>query len=103
MREKRLQRERKTIEKMMHIFCKSKHNHGKQLCEKCQKQLDYAFQRIDHCPFKEKKPACKKCNIHCYKPDMAHATREIMRFSGPRMLFYHPILATWHMVDLMRF
>lgn len=28
--------------------------------------------------------------------------RAVMRFSGPRMLLYHPILAIWHLICSMR-
>lgn len=29
---------------------------------------------------------------------MRDQIREVMRFSGPRMLFYHPIIALRHMI-----
>jgi hypothetical protein len=25
--------------------------------------------------------------------------REVMRYAGPRMIWRHPILAIWHMID----
>ena len=34
-----------------------------------------------------------------YKPDMREKIREVMRFSGPRMLFYHPIMAIRHVME----
>ena len=30
--------------------------------------------------------------------EMREKIRKVMRFSGPRMLFYHPVLAVWHLV-----
>ena len=60
--------------------------------------LDYAYQRRDHCKFGEKKPTCKKCPIHCYKPDMKKKMREAMRYAGPRMMWYHPIAAIKHLI-----
>ena len=29
-------------------------------------------------------------------PEMREKIRQVMRFSGPRMLLYHPALALWH-------
>ncbi len=43
---------------------------------------------------------CSKCPIHCYKPKMREHIREVMRYSGPRMIFYHPIIAIKHMLSV---
>ncbi len=39
------------------------------------------------------KTKCHKCPVHCYSQDMREKIREVMRFSGPRMMFYHPLEA----------
>jgi len=93
----RIEREKLTVEKMIHIFCELKHN-GK-LCSNCTEMLDYANERLDRCPYKNGKPACIDCPIHCYNKIMREKIREIMRFSGPKMLFRHPYLALMHLVD----
>ena len=36
--------------------------------------------------------------IHCYKPDMKEKMREVMRYAGPRMMWYHPIAAIKHLI-----
>jgi len=41
---------------------------------------------------------CKKCPIHCYKPDMRVKMRAVMRWAGPRMVLYHPIEAIKHLI-----
>ena len=46
----------------------------------------------------QKKPTCKKCPIHCYKPDMKEKMREAMRYAGPRMMWHHPIAAIRHLI-----
>lgn len=33
---------------------------------------------------------------------MREKIRQVMRFSGPRMLLYHPVLANWHLVCSIR-
>lgn len=47
----------------------------------------------------ESKAFCSNCRVHCYCPDMREKIRMVMRFSGPRMLFYHPVLAIRHLVE----
>ena len=58
----------------------------------------YVFSRIDHCPYMANKTFCSNCKTHCYRPDMREKIKAVMRYSGPRMLFYHPVLAIKHMV-----
>ena len=36
----------------------------------------------------ETKTFCSNCKVHCYKPEMRKKIRAVMRFSGPRMIFY---------------
>ena len=55
--------------------------------------LIYATARLDRCKFGDGKTKCHKCPVHCYRPDMREKIREVMRFSGPRMMFYHPFEA----------
>ena len=49
-------------------------------------------------PFMKEKTFCANCKVHCYKPEMREKIRKVMRFSGPRMLLYHPALAVWHLI-----
>jgi hypothetical protein len=97
----RLTRERQTIRVMIGIFCKGYHHARKSLCLECSDLLDYSMHRIDKCPHKEKKPVCAKCPVHCYTPDMRKRVRDVMRYAGPRMMFYHPLLAVLHLIDAM--
>ncbi|KRF67064.1 hypothetical protein AO825_03615 [Pectobacterium brasiliense] len=61
--------------------------------------FSYAIKRLERCQFGEDKPACKHCPIHCYQPARREAIKAIMRWSGPRMLLRHPILAIRHLID----
>jgi hypothetical protein len=95
----RLKREYKTFAAMMRIYCREQHGVSASLCPQCQELLDYARQRLEKCPFQEEKPTCANCKVHCYRPDMRERAREMMRFSGPRMIFRHPLLALRHLLD----
>ena len=71
-----------------------------ELLKEDEELLRYAHARLDHCPFGEKKSACKECTVHCYKPVMRERMRQVMRFSGPRMLLYAPWQAIRHLLNL---
>lgn len=94
----RIKNEKEVIGKMINIYCKW-NNEGDGLCSACGELLEYAHERLDRCPFGPNKPSCKNCQIHCYKPDMRKRIREVMRFAGPRMLFYHPVTAIRHLIQ----
>lgn len=47
------------------------------------------------------KPVCGKCKIHCYKPSMREKIKMVMRYSGPRMIYKHPVMLAKHAIDLM--
>lgn len=99
----RLNREHKTISKMIAFYCRAHHNSTQdQLCPACQALAEYAHQRIDHCPFGWEKPTCANCPVHCFKPDRREDIRQVMRYAGPRMLFHNPVLAVLHLLDNFR-
>ncbi|KLV06839.1 nitrous oxide-stimulated promoter family protein [Photobacterium ganghwense] len=91
-----LDTELKTIQAMVKIYCRD--HHGPTLCDSCRDFLHYAHTRLDRCPYGENKPTCRICPIHCYKADYKALSRTIMRYSGPRMLLRHPILAIRHLI-----
>ena len=98
---KRLEKEKKTIAIMIRIFCGAHHGAGRKfLCPECTELLDYAKERLNKCPYGENKCACSKCKIHCYKPDMRKHITEVMRFSGPKMVTKHPLLAIDHLLGV---
>ena len=97
----RMTRERETISLMIDMYCQSEHKQDT-LCEQCQQLKDYAYFRLSKCPFQEKKPACQNCKIHCYKPDMKAQVKEVMRKSGPKVMFKNPYFAIMHICDCLR-
>ena len=98
--DKHLARELLTIGKMVGIYCADHHDTSADvLCESCQEFMDYAEVRLEKCPYGEDKPTCANCPIHCYRPEPRERMREVMRFSGPRMLKRQPVLAILHMID----
>ncbi|MBW8001923.1 MAG: nitrous oxide-stimulated promoter family protein [Planctomycetes bacterium] len=95
----KLTTEKKTIKAMIDIFCSAHHQTKKNtLCFDCSQLIEYANARLDKCPFGPDKGPCLKCEIHCYKQEMRDKIKQVMRFSGPRMLKSHPILAINHLI-----
>jgi hypothetical protein len=89
--------EKRTFEAMIEIYCRR--NHGAEpLCSECRNLYDYAVARLDKCPFGENKPACKNCTVHCYSPEKREKIKDVMRFSGRRMLRKHPYLTLLHLI-----
>src|SRR5512133_3573986 len=97
-----MQREEQTIKAMIGMYCRD-HHAGDSLCDDCSTIQAYALKRLELCPFQEGKTTCAKCPVHCYKPEMRARVREVMKTSGPHMLYRHPVLSFQHLViDSMR-
>lgn len=96
LRDKREQ-EKKTVSMMIRIYCRNNHRTKYDLCPQCQELVYYACKKTDLCPMMENKTFCSNCRIHCYSPEMRNRIREVMRYSGPRMIFHQPVTAVRHL------
>ena len=92
-------------------YCRSKHGErapfplpedlagefrrGVDLCSDCARFLAYALERRRRCPL-DPKPACKHCRVHCYSKEYRARVREIMAFSGRRMILRGRLDYLWH-------
>lgn len=101
--EEKYQPETKTVNLMIALYCHKKHKSKKgNLCTECKELKEYCEYRLSLCPWGDKKPFCSNCSIHCYNKEHRERIREVMRFSGPRMLFHHPILAIRHVKETIK-
>ncbi len=116
---RRLAREERTIAAMIAMYCRDHHGEAPTagapdalsdgltaatptadgLCPDCAELLAYARVRLYKCRYGADKPTCAKCTTHCYKPAMRERVRVVMRYSGPRMIREHPVLAVAHLAD----
>ncbi|MFO7830329.1 MAG: nitrous oxide-stimulated promoter family protein [Bacteroidales bacterium] len=88
----RLEREKRIVSKMIKIYCIDNHqSDGSELCSECEDLKNYAFKKLLRCPFAKNKPVCSKCKIHCYNTQKREHVKKIMRYSGPKMIYKHPI------------
>jgi len=118
---KRLQREWKTLEAMIGLYCGDQHQpavpprtkesvrgragrsvQSARLCPECSELLAYAALRLDRCRFGREKPTCAHCPVHCYQRARRDQIKMVMRHAGPRMLYRHPRLSLRHWLDGFR-
>lgn len=99
-----LARDLRTLARFIDVYCRHKHPDVEKhafdlkgfdfreigasapvLCRPCTMLLGHAFVKRAHCPFNPK-PACKHCQSHCYQPMYREQIREVMRFSGRKLV-----------------
>lgn len=91
-----INKEKDMVKKMIALYCRKKHGHEGELCNQCGDLESYALTRLSFCPFGEEKSACSNCKVHCYKDSYRQLIKLVMRYSGPRMLLYHPFYSIGH-------
>ena len=103
------EREKKVVSLMISLYCHKKHGNfwkgyrgNSSLCAECAELDRYVRQQTDRCPVIATKTFCSNCRVHCYTPEMRERIKTVMRFSGPQMLFYHPIKAIRHVIESKR-
>ena len=111
-----LRRDLKTLGLFIDLYCRHKHEEvdrsltkikthrvdeivGRplRLCDQCRRLLAHAFTKRTHCPLSPK-PACKHCPSHCYHPKWRGAIREVMRFSGKKLILSGRLDYIFHML-----
>ena len=76
------QKDKVLLEKFIGVYCRKKHaTDGAGLCAGCSALRDYAFEKLDKCPF-DPKPKCKECTVHCYGEPYRSQMKEVMKFAG---------------------
>lgn len=97
------------IAKFVEVYCAGKHGNAerhahhvpagsgiRQLCHHCADFMDYAVARRLNCPLEAEKPTCKRCRIHCYAKAQREQVREIMAYSGRRLIMRGRLDYLWH-------
>jgi hypothetical protein len=95
---RRIRDEKLVLDAMIVLFCKKTHN-ASVLCDDCQQLLQYGIRKLDLCVFGNLKPVCSKCHAHCYNRVMREKIGSVMRFSGPRIVYYHPYYFFRHFIN----
>ena len=93
----RIEKEKRIMEFMVRLYCSKKENNN-ELCDSFKELIEYSKKRLDNCPYGNKKPSCKRCQKHCYRKEYRENIREVMRYSGPRIILYKPLEFIRHLV-----
>jgi Nitrous oxide-stimulated promoter len=91
--------EKITIQMMIELYCRNNHRNTIYLCDDCSKLLSNATTLINNCPYSPK-PACGACKNNCFSVEHKKRMKQVMKYSGPKMLFRHPILTIKHIWKL---
>ena len=102
--ERKLRRDLKLLAKFIAIYCHAKHRgrpkappllkthdvraicgRTPDLCPSCLKLLAHSFVKRTACPL-DPKPKCRKCPAHCFAPPYRARIREVMKYSGRRLV-----------------
>ena len=95
-------REILTLRAMLKIYCRHHHGSGESLCFECAALFAYASKNIENCKLGHQKSVCSNCKIHCFKPYYREQIKTVMRFSGPKMIYMHPLLAITHLFKALK-
>ncbi len=103
----------KTMATFIRVYCHARHDRashvqadlpedlgpafrkGLPLCPDCAALLAHGIEKRRKCPL-DPKPTCKACRIHCYSKEYRRRIREIMAFSGRRMILRGRLDYLWH-------
>ena len=95
-----------TVKSMISMYCKVYHKakieSGQYICKSCLTLETYALNKLEKCPYGNNKPNCSKCPVHCYSEDMQKKIQVVMRYSGPRMIYQHPLLSAFYIFNNTR-
>lgn len=104
MTKEKLQQDCQILLKFMQLYCDEKHKELPKnekdfeilfqgefvdklklnLCETCEENFIYSYQRLQNCPH-EIKPRCRNCKNPCYEKTKWKTLAKIMRYSGIRL------------------
>lgn len=101
MHKANIEKEKDIVEEMISLYCRKNHKIKDEICEECEALKIYALSRTENCPIMKNTQAkgfCSRCKVRCYEPIAREKIRKVMRFSGHRLLFKHPILVIKHLI-----
>lgn len=97
------------IGKFVEVYCNGRHGATerslfnlpaglgeRRLCPGCADFMQYAVTRRIKCPLEAEKPTCKHCRVHCYNRANLEKVREIMAYSGKKLMLRGRLDYIWH-------
>lgn len=97
------------IGKFVEVYCAGRHGAverapfllpeglgERRVCSECTAFMEYAVTKRIKCPLEAEKPSCKHCRIHCYGKAQREKVREIMSYSGRKLMMLGRLDYVWH-------
>lgn len=56
----------------------------------------YSHNRLENCQNKDKRNFCSSCSIRCFSKNRREDIKRVMKYSGPRLIFYRPLALLRH-------
>ena len=98
MKKSRIELEKRIVSTMIDIYYKNQKTREAQ--EEKEALKAYALKRLKYCKFGEEKGFCSHCSVHCYSEKYREQIKRVMAYSGPRLLFKHPIMLIRHILHI---
>ncbi len=98
----KLIKEKEIVNLMIDIYYKKELKKDKNKKIEKEDLKNYVKYRLSLCPFKENKPFCSNCKIHCYDKFHRELIKKVMRYSGKRIIFIHPLIAIKHIKETFK-
>ncbi|MBR3840899.1 MAG: nitrous oxide-stimulated promoter family protein [Erysipelotrichales bacterium] len=95
----KIEKERRIVGEMIALYYKNNYHQTIDDNEEAKELINYVNHRLSVCPFKDKKKFCSHCSVHCYEESKRELIKKVMRYSGPRLLFTHPLLVIKHVIE----
>lgn len=105
---RQMQKDLKVIGRFTEVWCDGHRHLGRKpitcpgsckpllLCPECAEFFAYAVMKRQKCPLETEKPSCKHCRIHCYASQQRAKVKQIMAWSGKRMMLRGRLDYLWH-------
>ncbi|MDY0234818.1 MAG: nitrous oxide-stimulated promoter family protein [Gudongella sp.] len=94
----KIKKEISILTTMIDIFYKNKNHREQYTTTEIEELKNYCKSRILNCPVILEKTFCSSCKIHCYDEKHRAFIKKVMKYSGPKMIFFHPILLIKHLL-----
>lgn len=88
-------RREKASEVLIPGFLQKRGRTAEAICPDCAMLLEHGIKKRELCPM-DPKPTCKSCHIHCYTAEYRQKIREVMAYSGKRMIMRGRLDYLWH-------
>lgn len=94
----KIEKEKNIVVFMIEYYCKQNH-HQEIICKNCSDLVKYAHNKLKNCLYRENKPSCLRCKVHCYSNEKREEIKKVMAYVGPKMIYLMPTQYIKHIIN----